>query len=408
MKKNKYKLHATSVGAGNFAVLAAFILSAESESVWANAFRLPNQDPEAIARGDAFTATADDPAAVYYNPAGITQLPGQQVSAGLYVISADTKFSAPGESAGTATTPQEVPQLYYVNTFTNVPLSVGFGVYAPYGLSLNWGANPPFSTAGENGSLLYACFNPVLAWKISKTLSVAMGPDFNYSQVTFNEGLLGTGYVFKYKGDGWDFGYNAGLLWQPDPKWSFGINYRSSTRVKYEGTASQDSPFSPISSTSSSIAIPFPEYITGGISFRPTPNWNFEFDLDWTKWNEDKQVTFDNSPFGTQTLKLNFNNSFIYEFGLTRELWDGYFASVGYMYSQNSSPSANFNPVIPDANLNLGGVGLGHHGQRWDWMAAFQFAYGGRTVSGDSANPSADGTYRTFNKAVNISGTYKF
>jgi len=84
-------------------------------------FRLPNQDPEGIARGNAFAATADDPAAIYYNPAGITQLEGEQVHAGLYVISADTKFSSSGGSAQTDTTPQAVPQLYYVNSFTNLP-----------------------------------------------------------------------------------------------------------------------------------------------------------------------------------------------------------------------------------------------------------------------------------------------
>ncbi|MGV3756131.1 MAG: hypothetical protein ACO1QS_12175 [Verrucomicrobiota bacterium] len=42
-------------------------------SAHAVAFRLPNQDPEGIARGNAFVATADNPSAIYYNPAGITQ-----------------------------------------------------------------------------------------------------------------------------------------------------------------------------------------------------------------------------------------------------------------------------------------------------------------------------------------------
>ena len=36
--------------------------------------RIPDQDAEATARGDAFTATADDPAAIFYNPAGLMQL----------------------------------------------------------------------------------------------------------------------------------------------------------------------------------------------------------------------------------------------------------------------------------------------------------------------------------------------
>ena len=60
-------------------------------------FRLPNQDPEGISRGNAFAATADNPSAIYYNPAGISQLDGTQVRAGLYFVSADTSFSGPQE-----------------------------------------------------------------------------------------------------------------------------------------------------------------------------------------------------------------------------------------------------------------------------------------------------------------------
>src|SRR5689334_18205600 len=76
-------------------------------------FRLPNQDPEGIARGNAFAATADNPSAIYYNPAGITQLDGLQVRAGLYFISADTTYKSPtGVKAETDTTFQTVPQFY--------------------------------------------------------------------------------------------------------------------------------------------------------------------------------------------------------------------------------------------------------------------------------------------------------
>src|SRR5215469_15845141 len=70
-------------------------------------FRLPNQDPEAISRGNAFAATADNASAIYYNPAGITQLEGIQAQAGIYLISADTSYTSPtGVKAETDTTPQ--------------------------------------------------------------------------------------------------------------------------------------------------------------------------------------------------------------------------------------------------------------------------------------------------------------
>ena len=99
----------------------------------------------------------------------------------------------------------------------------------------------------------------------------------------------------------------------------------------------------------------------------------------------------------------------MYEFGVTRQFGNGYFGSVGYFYSENSSPDANFNPLIPDANLQLGSIGFGHHGKRWDWSAAYHFGYnGGRTVSNDTANPSANGTYKTFNNGFNVAVTFKF
>lgn len=389
--------------AGSFSFLALCNLHA-------GAFRLPNQDPEAIARGDAVVATADNPSAIYYNPAGITQLEGQNVRLGLYVISPGEKYTSPsGVTAKANSDLEAVPQVYYVNTFTNMPVSVGLGMYCPYGLALDWGNNTPFSTVAEKGSLLYLSFNPVIAWKIHRTLSIAIGPTINYSQATFKRAIgLIPGDQFSFDGDGVDYGFNAGILWQPHPMWSFGVNYRSATEINYEGTSST-SPSPPLpASTSTSGSVKFPQFVVGGVSFRPTTNWNFEFDLDWADWGSLKQITFQNTGFGNVPLTLDYRSSFMYEFGATRQLGKGYFVSVGYIYNENSSPDANFNPLIPDSNLQLGSVGFGRHGKRWDWAIAYHFGYnGGRTVQNDS-NAAADGTYKTFNNAFDIAATFKF
>ncbi|HLX94441.1 MAG TPA: outer membrane protein transport protein [Verrucomicrobiae bacterium] len=378
----------------------------------AGAFRLPNQDPEAIARGDAEAATADNPSAIYYNPAGITQLTGQNVRVGLYVISPGEKYTSPsGVTATAKSDPEPVPQVYYVNTFTNMPISVGVGMYCPYGLSLDWGDNTPFNTVAEKGSLLYLSFNPVIAWKVCPTLSIGVGPTINYSKATVEQAIpLGSGQL-KFDGDGVDYGFNAGILWQPHPMWSFGVNYRSATDIHYQGTASQTfgPPFP--ASTQTKASVKFPQFVVGGISFRPTPDWNFEFDLDWADWSSVKQIDFENTPFGTIPLTLDFKSSFMYEFGITRQLGRGYFASVGYIYNENSSPDANFTPLIPDAALQLGSLGFGRHGKNWDWAIAYHFGYnGGRTINNPPTAPDfpANGTYKTFNNAVDVAATFKF
>src|SRR5215210_6275919 len=96
--------------------------------------RIADQNPYAIARGNAFTATADNPSAIYYNPAGITQLQGHNVSLGLYAVSANTKYTGGGVTTRTDTSLQPVPQIYYVFSPENSALSYGLGIYAPYGL----------------------------------------------------------------------------------------------------------------------------------------------------------------------------------------------------------------------------------------------------------------------------------
>ena len=384
--------------------IALTLVSAESSH--AVGFLLPNQDPEAIGRGDAFAATADNPSAIYYNPAGITQLPGTQVSLGIYAISAYTSYEAPSGPvrAHTNPTPQYVPQVYAVYSFDKLPISVGFGLYAPYGLGINWGNGDV--PQPERGNLTYVTANPVVAWKICKMLSVSAGVTVNYADASFQEND-GIG-IFKFAGHSLEPGFNAGILFQPHPMWSFGVNYHSESDATFNGKAIQvGDPLLP-QTVYTTTTINFPQTIVGGISFRPTPKWNLEFDLSWTQWSRLGQITLQNSPFGPYSLALNYRDSFIYDFGVTRQLGKGYYASVGYIYAQDSSPSGDYLGLIPDADLSLGNFGFGHKGKHLDWAIAYQFAYyGGRNVNND-AHSLDDGEYKTFNNAVNGSVTLKF
>lgn len=363
--------------------------------------RLPNQDPEGIARGNAFVATADNPSALYYNPAGITQLQGDQIRAGLYLISANTDYTSPGGvTANTDASLQAVPQLYYTHEFKNTDFSAGLGVYAPYGLSLDWGNNPPFGAIAKEGKLLYLTFNPVVAWRVHPTLALAAGLTINYCDADFEN------LSFHFKGNDVGYGFNAGLLWKPHAQWSFGLKYHSATALELEGNS--DFPALPGTASSTHAGADFPQFVTAGISFRPTTNWNVEVNLDWTDWDHLDQITFQRQDTIAVPFPFNYTSSWMYEIGVTRQLGSGWFVSLGYIYSENSSPDADFNPIVPDDNLHLGSVGLGRHGERWDWAVGYHFAYNGkRTVTGANI-PLANGTYETFNNAFNLSATFKF
>lgn len=375
-------------------------------------FRLPNQDPEGIARGNAFAATADNPSAIYYNPAGITQLEGQNLSLGSYFISTDVHYdSFTGESASTKTSFQAVPQIYYTFSPKDSPFSYGLGVYAPYGLGIDYDKDTPFSTVAEKGKILYATLNPVIAYEVNSTLSVAAGLTLNYSEASLQRRIgLVPNDEFEFEGNGFALGFNLGALWNPIPEWSFGLNFRSPTKVEYSGTSIAE-PFSTTSKTTTDLD--YPMYIVGGVSYRPNDKWNFEFNLDWTDWDSVNDARFVGTFGGPQTFAFRYKSSFMYEFGITRQLVDGYYLSAGYIYSENSVPDRTFTPLNPDSDLHLLSLGFGHRGECFSWAIGYHFAYnGGRTVTGNvTSSPigeTSDGKYTTFNNAVNVSCRYSF
>ena len=373
-------------------------------------FRLPNQDPEALSRGNAFAATADNPSAIYYNPAGITQLEGQNLQFGLYSIVVNSRYRSPrGDSAETKLELQNAPQLYYTYAQKDKPYTLGLGMYAPYGLGLQWPGDSGFRTISREARLMYASINPVIAWQVSPTLSLAAGPTINIAQAQLRTGIAvaNPNDQFAFRGEGMGLGFNAGLLWRPTEQWALGLNYRGPTEIEFIGR-SHARPYLPREKTSGSIE--FPQYAVVGLSYRPNKNWNIEADVDYTDWDVFNAVTFRKNS-GPSTVEFNFKPSLMYEIGVTRSLDRGYAVSAGYFFAESSTPNRNFNPSVPDTDQHSLSLGLSRSQASWKWAVTYQVLFGPwRTVTGSqSATPeSADGKYRFFNNAINISINHRF
>jgi long-chain fatty acid transport protein len=270
---------------------------------------------------------------------------------------------------------------------------------------MEWPDNVPFRNAGIKVDLKYLTVNPVVAWKPISSLSIAAGPTFDYSEAELIQGILVSPLSLRFKGHDWSYGFNAGIMWQPHPMWSFGAKYFSATTMDYEGTATFN-PSLPIlpPPTATTAHLDFPQIVSGGISFRPTTNWNFEVDIDWTDWDRVKSAVID----GVGALTLNWQSSFFYEFGVTRQLGLGYYVSAGYFFSEASTPEKYYTPLVPDTNLHVGSLGVGRHGKHLNWALAGQIIGGPyRTVSG-AVDPSVDGQYRLFTPSISFSVGYHF
>ena len=402
--------------------LPCLALSLTAGSAFALGIRVCDQDARATARGDAFAATADNPSAIYYNPAGITQLEGVNARVGVYGIYLKDEYRGYAGTFDSRDSLGALPHFYATYTPKESRFSFGLGCYAPYGLALKWPDDTMLSLAGKSGELSYITINPVVAYKILDTLSLAAGPTINYSQVGLAQGLPGDPYYSsvipgaqsKFKGDAWAVGASAGLLWKPHQQHAFGVTYRSATTMDWQGhsTASGVGPYS--GRVGGQAKFDFPNTIVGGYSFRPTPKWNFEFNLDWTDWSSVKTVTVQNSPsyspfLQSQSQPYDWRSSFMYEFGATRYFGDGWAVSAGYVFSENSVPDAHFSPTVPDSDRHIFAIGIGHTGKRVSWDLAYQFAHGPeRTINNGGAASLANGKYTFISHAIALSVGYHF
>jgi long-chain fatty acid transport protein len=401
----------------------------------ASGFDVPDQDAFAVGRGLAVTATADNPSAIYFNPAGLTQLTGNNLQAGLYAIDLDAQFTPNG--GGNTFHNQSpfgaLPQLYYVHGNEAQTFSFGLGIYAPAGLSLKWQDTTGFRTLGTIGSVEEIAINPVVAFKILPSLSVGGGLSANYGNVDLRQGILWPGQPydqFRFQGDGWGLSGNFGLRWQPMEKLAFGASLNTGMKTDMDGyTSAYNTKGTPLppplnyyptfsTSTGAKADFQFPLKAQAGVSYRPTTNWNVEVDADYIDWSSMGTVNIQQNhgfaPLFPQdiALPLEWKSSWYYELGATRYFGDGWHVSAGYIFNQNSVPDAHYTTVVADEDRHFFSVGLGRKGKKIDFDVAYQFGYGpDRTVTGSApsaAGQTANGTYGLISNAVAVSVGYHF
>src|SRR2546425_8134693 len=159
--------------------IGTLLLLLGSGQAWAGGVSFTEQGAAASGKANAFTGEANDPSAIFYNPAGITQLPGTQVLVGTSIVKLDSTFrsSTSGESTELQDQFPIVPHFYITHRFKqwDERLSVGLGVYSPFGIVVDWPDNWQGRFDSTLARLRVTVYNPTVAFQATRTLSVAAG-----------------------------------------------------------------------------------------------------------------------------------------------------------------------------------------------------------------------------------------
>lgn len=366
------------------------------ERVHGDAFRILDHGAAATAQGAAFAAQADDPSAVYYNPAGMTQLPGLQVYFGTDLVWANTSFTntagetVHGGSDGVANPPPS--HFYLTGSLKDLgltalgDLTVGLGVTSPFGLLVRYPSTGPLSTVATSAALPLLDIKPTAAYRLTPYLSVGAGLDIYTFSNLIGDGqaeqkrragpefaLLGIppGSTLEINGTDTAVGFNLSALITPlringKPRLNLGIVYRSPVTLNLKGDFLVNG--TPAAGAEIQLKLPwvFTAAVAAWVLRDDEREWKLEVDVDHADWSSFKNLDARLSNGLTLPSPQNWWGTYVVMFG-TEYKWlappglPGWeiAARGGYFHSASPVPTKTFTPVVPDSGINAFSVGLG-------------------------------------------------
>jgi long-chain fatty acid transport protein len=363
--------------------------------VMAQVPRIQGQGTAASGMGNAFSAQADDPSAVHYNPAGMTQLRGVEFMTGALLSGGTTTFTSPtgvtatGDRDGSLAWPPPT-HLYLTANLKDLgirafgDLTAGIGVTVPFGSVTRWPNDGPFRTATTFNTLPLLDIKPTLAYRLTNDLSIGLGADI----YTFS-GLFGEGHVERksvWPGGGGipagaqvelfgadtAAGLNASLLYtalrNPDgkPLANIGIVYRSQATLHLNGALLANG--AKVSDATATFVLP--QVFTGAIAIWPIRNhereWKLEVDVDYVGWKSVRNLDVHLANGGTIPQPLNWRSTYAVMVGtehrwLVLESLPSWEVALraGYTTQPTQMPDFGFDPGVPSADVHIVGTGLG-------------------------------------------------
>ena len=372
---------------------AGFVFAAASAD--AQTPRLQGQSASAAAMGNAFVAQADDPSALHYNPAGMTQLHGFQTLFGTTLIGGTTQFTSPtgaqvtGDRNGSVAWPPP-GHVYLVANLKDLGLSAlgnftaGIGMNNPFGSLTRYPNDGPFRTAITFTTLPLLDIKPTIAYKLNDQLSFGLGADIYTFSGLFGEGHLEqksiwpgglgipAGSLMEINGSDTTAGFNVSLLYTPfrnsdgKPLVNIGMVYRSQATFHLTGNFLANG----ASVAGATATFVLPQVFSGGIGIWPVRTsereWKLEFDVDYTGWKSNRNLDVHLTNGALLPFPQNWQSTYTIMIGTEYRWlrlasmpdWD-IALRAGYMNQQAQIPDRTFNPGVPSANTHIPSVGIG-------------------------------------------------
>ncbi|QDQ28548.1 transporter [Chitinimonas arctica] len=271
-------------------VTALLVGAAFAQQALASGYHFGTQSVSAQGTANASGAAVEDASTLFYNPAGLTSLPGTNLSGVLDLVVPHGEYTdtgshtsgvihpgtgvalvpgarTKGNDGGTFVKATAVPHAFFSHQL-NDKATVGFGVFVPFGSKTKYDDNWVGRYNVIETELKTIALNPSFAFKISDKVSIGGGLTAQFIEgklvkaADFGSGAVGSvlqsGQItgaqasamltavggnpaysgdVHIKGDDWGFGWNLGVMFNIDPTARIGFAYRSKIKHELSGEA---------------------------------------------------------------------------------------------------------------------------------------------------------------------------
>ncbi len=422
-------------------LVAVGVMCGKSFAGGSGAYRVEVPDAAALSLGGAVVGQADTPVAVFYNPAGMTQIKSPEVSTNLSMI---RPIGVAQPSVREKTKMQQenffIPGLFFVTPVAE-KMSLGIGVTSNWGLSTDWAQDSFARYVSTRSSLKNEDYILSGAYQLTEKFSLGLGVTVDASSIEKEKKITQAGIIpdanFKLQGDNTAAGFQVSGLYKVSDRHQFGVQYSSDIRRKYHGKVHLDGfnnavltgvyKFDP-NFTGSSYETDvvskatLPQSVDIGYCYRPTDKLTLNADILWMDWASIKkeELAYPNETNASRLAFLNLGNPANRDWksavslglGAEYKLVERLRLRGGYYFHQSPIPQDTWEPTIPDADSHSIAAGFGYDitkAMTLDFTYSAMF-YDTRTINnqvGDAVGP-IDGKYQQWTNILAATVTYRF
>jgi len=404
-------------------------------------FAIDFEGARSVGMASAGSASADDATTIFYNPAGMSFLPRNEVLAGGQLFLLHDRFSdagssilggaapTPGTNGNDAIPPTMIPWIYA--TYRLKPqLTAGIGLFAPFGLRTDYGPYFVGRYQNEVTAITAVNLNPSLAWRPLPWLSLGAGFSVQYVQARLTRAIdfgsacvamlgpvtCGSGFGLQpgrsdgwadFSGDSFGVGYNLGVMLQPFHGTRFSVAWRSGIDQHFGGmTEKFGMPFgarallaaggTPLAFTGSSATtdLPLPARLSFGLKQSLTDRLDLLLDATLTLWNvlQNTTIVASDPVTGASTvISQSYRNAWRFAAGAEYRVSRRWTLRGGAAYDQTPIPLSAQQAALPDRDRVYLAAGASFQASRdWSFDVGYTHVIYVGDIPIDRSSPNGD------------------